>query len=481
MVAVGTGQASVFGLGACQHLASPARLPRIPAALSVLSYNVLLPNSQDGWWTYKMFLPPLGPEEDHISSWDYRKSLLRERIGLIDADVVCVQEVSPLSFEQDFAFMTDDLGYDGVELFRKGRFRPATFWKTDRVQLASPAMHKDRTLLTSFRLVDEGTTDTTKKDEYWHVLNCHLQAGKQGGRRVRQINEGVSTAFKTAKNKIKEKDPENLKLIACGDFNGGRECGAVQLLEKGSIGPDFLEDGEQVSSKEKVLPIPPMIDAVSIGRDRASPPATLVVPELISIMIDQGNAETAYINPEFSKEVLDRLRRIYDRYATVPVSDELSDQSQMGKLDVERWLTAINLRVGRGTEFRNAARFMGWVEPPSLESEDSGGESKKVDKSDRPPIFIPDDGILTYDDFVGVYLDELRQGKFWGIAWDLSTLGEPLLVNDVFQARYDRMYCSSSLMPVAVLDTTSDVACPNKSEPSDHLPVCASFIQKQKE
>jgi len=42
---------------------------------------------------------------------------------LVDADVVCIQEISPDSFEDDFAFMKDDLGYDGVELFKKGRFR----------------------------------------------------------------------------------------------------------------------------------------------------------------------------------------------------------------------------------------------------------------------------------------------------------------------------------------------------------------------
>lgn len=149
-----------------------------------------------------MYLPPLGPDEQQISTWEYRKSLLRERIGLIDADVVCIQETSPVSFEEDFAFMTDELGYDGVELFKKGRFRPATFWKKNRVELACPPQHKDRTLLTSFRLVDVGTEDTPS-GEYWHVLNCHLQAGKQGGRRVRQINEGVSAAFKTAKNKLK--------------------------------------------------------------------------------------------------------------------------------------------------------------------------------------------------------------------------------------------------------------------------------------
>jgi hypothetical protein len=66
------------------------------------------------------------------------------------------------------------------------------------VKLVSPAQHKDRTLLTTFRLVNNDTNsesdsqDDNSRDENWHVLNCHLQAGQNGGRRVRQIVEGAS-------------------------------------------------------------------------------------------------------------------------------------------------------------------------------------------------------------------------------------------------------------------------------------------------
>lgn len=508
----------------CQYLVSPASLPppSIGARgcqLSVLTYNVLLPNSQDGWWNYKMYLPPLSPEEEHISRWEHRRSLLRERIGLVDADVVCLQEVSPLSFGEDFAFMSEDLGYDGVELFRKGRFRPATFWKKDRVKLAAPAVHKDRTLLTTFQilgggdsnghtttgeydgecLATEGNEDENSKqsannqkerkngndmkpiDDNWHVLNCHLQAGKQGGRRVRQILEGVKASLNLAK-KLKEADPQNLKLIACGDFNGGSESGAVRLLSDGIIGPDFLEDGEQVSSKEKVLPLSsPLIDAVDtdeLDRDGAPPPPTLVVPELISLMFEKVEDESCYEDPHFSQDLLDRFERIYESFATVPVvqSDGVS-RMQMGKSDAERWLALINLQVGRGSEFRTAAKSMGWV-APQVESESDDENKKNNDakkKAERPPIVIPDDGILSLEGFKDVYLDELRQGKFWGIAWDLARLGESLPVQDVFEARYDRVYCSSSLRPVAVMDTVSTLSCPNKAEPSDHLPVAVSF------
>lgn len=66
--------------------------------------------------SYKMYLPPLSDESREIASWDYRRNLLRQRIAAVDADVVCLQEVSPLSFDDDFAFMAE-LGYDGHEMF----------------------------------------------------------------------------------------------------------------------------------------------------------------------------------------------------------------------------------------------------------------------------------------------------------------------------------------------------------------------------
>lgn len=113
----------------------------------------------------------------------------------LDADVVCLQEVAPESFEDDFQFM-QGLGYDGVELYRKGRFRPATFWKKSKCHLVAPAVHKDRSLLTAFRIVENGEKN---ENPPWYVLNCHLQAGKEGKRRVRQIQEGTKAIVNLAK------------------------------------------------------------------------------------------------------------------------------------------------------------------------------------------------------------------------------------------------------------------------------------------
>ena len=493
-----------------QHLISPATLPSTTSAvvpppvtaadtstavavdtvddaqqsLSVLSYNILLPNSVDGWWTYKMYMPPLPKELQYVSSWEYRKDLLKKRIQLINPDVVCLQEVSPISFKDDFDFMWNELGYDGHELFTKGRFRPVTFWKTTKCQLAKQdgkpnvavtgIANKDRTLLTAFTLNHqdgEAEDQAQKKNKYWYILNCHLQAGKNGPRRVRQIFEGIKSALTMARKLKDERKPveENIRLVVCGDFNGGAECGAVRFLEDGYIDETFLEDGETVSSKKKVLPLSkPMIDVTTTvtreSSDQTEPPPTLVVSELISSLIQNDGTEEAYSNPIYNQDMIDRLQRIYNRLATG--GDD--DQKVMCLQDVEEWLIAINGKLGRGDEYREAAKQMGWKNP--------NPEEKLSKDEEKAIIELPKDGALTFDGFLNVYKKELLAGKFWGIAYDMSILNDPLPNIGNFEARYDRMYYTdTTIKPIAVLDTISKSPCPNDIEPSDHLPIAASF------
>jgi len=425
-----------------------------------------------------MYLPPLTDETKHIATWDYRRDLLKDRIAQVDADVVCLQEVSPLSFGDDFAFM-EDLGYLGKEMFKKGRFRPATFWKTDRCELVAPPVHKDRTLLTAFRRVDdpageptenssESTPTTSKGKERqrrnWYILNCHLQAGKQAPRRLRQINEGARAVLTLAR-KLKEKNPEqNVPLIVCGDFNGGAECAAVRYLEDGVVDETFLEDGEPVSSGAKRFPFTkPLTDVVATVAER-EPPPTLVVAELISSMV----IGDAFANPDLSETVVERLQKIYQRYATTE-DDADKTKKVMGVADVERFLVAINGKVGRGSEFREAARQMGWKEEDAPPAE-----------GEKPRVELPDTGTLSMDGFVKIYDAELKQGKFWGIAHDLAVLGEPLLtLGPPYCGRFDRLYCAATIQTTAVIDFACLRPCPNDKEPSDHLPVAASFTLKE--
>jgi hypothetical protein len=189
------------------------------------------------------------------------------------------------------------------------------------------------------------------------------------------------------------------------------------------------------------------------------PPPTLVVSELISTVV-QG--EGAYENPKLSQQMLDRLERIYSRFASQQTD---SGSRVMSVQDVETWLIAINNELGRGSEYRQAAREMGWR---------SDGDD------DKAKIKLPPGGLLSLEGFINVYESELRQGKFWSLAYDMAVLGEPLPDVGVFEARYDRMYCSAAVRTTAVMDFTCSVPCPNKDEPSDHLCIAASFeIRKE--
>lgn len=78
----------------------------VRTGLSILSYNVLIPNSLDGWWVYKTYsYRATQTHSEDITSWSHRQMLLRRDIAEADADIVCLQEVSAMSFESDFSFM----------------------------------------------------------------------------------------------------------------------------------------------------------------------------------------------------------------------------------------------------------------------------------------------------------------------------------------------------------------------------------------
>eukprot|EP00588_Corethron_pennatum_P006020 CAMPEP_0194292874 /NCGR_PEP_ID=MMETSP0169-20130528/46663_1 /TAXON_ID=218684 /ORGANISM="Corethron pennatum, Strain L29A3" /LENGTH=519 /DNA_ID=CAMNT_0039041205 /DNA_START=79 /DNA_END=1638 /DNA_ORIENTATION=- len=512
------------------HRVSPQNVAAGAAALpqlTVLSYNILMPNSSDGWWTYKMYNPPVAKfpystddgDDDGISSWPYRRSRLESKLRAVDADVVCMQEVSPDSFVDDFSFMKL-LGYDRREMYKKGRMRPATFWKSCAVELVEDGVvHGDRTLLTSFRVVSHDVADTEFKEDAvgsankilpenntkqkqrakgkaakkpveqcWHVVNCHLQAGgREGPRRLRQILGGVQSAVKFAR-KRGESDPTSPRLIVCGDFNGSEDSAAVSVLTATEIGPDYLEDGRPVTSKLKHIATTsgPLVDVSASAGDIRPPPPTLVVSELISLMADPSSENDEGDN--LTDLVVERLKNIYDRYATVLMEKEEEEEVsgrferdsrlQMGTEDVERWLVDINGRVGRGTEFRNAAKAMGWTPPPPKDGDEDGGPTGMLgEQADtrKKLITLPPRSVLTFRHFVDVYTKELRGGKFWGICHDLAVMGEALPDAGLFTGRYDRMYCTSNLCVNRVYDTISDRSCPNDDEPSDHLPVAATF------
>ena len=146
---------------------------------SILSWNCLLPNSEDNWWCEKMYQSHV-PEE--ARRWPHRQQLIRERVMLADSDLVCIQEAAGDTFETDFAFM-HELGYEAV-LHKKFRFRCATFYKPNVFALQSVA-HEDRALVTSFvRPTTNSSPSGDANPRPLYVANVHLSGGASPDRRL---------------------------------------------------------------------------------------------------------------------------------------------------------------------------------------------------------------------------------------------------------------------------------------------------------
>ena len=123
------------------------------------------------------------------TGWPHRQALLRAQIASANADVVCLQECSAATFETDFEFMAE-LGFARSELFKKGRFRPATFWRPERLVLRGEASHRDRCLITTFTRPSGGAPLS--------IVNCHLSAGPEAPRRLRQMADALDFLRKDA-------------------------------------------------------------------------------------------------------------------------------------------------------------------------------------------------------------------------------------------------------------------------------------------
>eukprot|EP00961_Rhodomonas_salina_P032398 436882-Rhodomonas_salina.1 len=162
--------------------------------------------------------------------WSHRQALIRERLLLSGADIICIQEADGETFETDFAFM-EEAGYQHC-LHTKYRFRCATFFKGDKFVLEQDA-HKDRTLVTALR--------STTGNRILNVVNCHLSGGAAPERRLRQVYEALEQIRKwkdkcfvalekqrnanrpSPRNILKAEEAfhlqENAGVLVCGDFN----------------------------------------------------------------------------------------------------------------------------------------------------------------------------------------------------------------------------------------------------------------------
>lgn len=267
--------------------------------------------------------------------WEHRHSLIKSRITTANADIVCIQEADGDTFEDDFAFMMNELGYDYV-LHKKFRFRCATFYKVDKFVVDKVA-HKDRTLVTALRSLccDGGKNSTTNNDtqqkgeddNILYIINCHLSGGAQPERRLRQVHDGLDQIRKwnnvldlalkklkkqgkrqlknIAKSEVALAEYQNAGIVVCGDFNSDGNTAVRKLLVDGYVEPDWFEPQYptlQLTSKRKAQLFGTFTDAAELAYggnvcdggysennihslSGGIRPATYVVPNLASLLL----------------------------------------------------------------------------------------------------------------------------------------------------------------------------------------------------
>jgi len=332
---------------------------------SLMSWNILLPNSQDNWWCHKQYSSNVAMDK---RQWEHRQSLIKERLLHSAADIVCIQEADGDTFDADFAFMKDN-GYDHV-LHKKFRFRCATFFLKDKFMLDREA-HKDRTLVTSLK--------STATDRVLHIVNCHLSGGAAPERRLRQVHDGLQQIQKyinaleldlTKQIKFKRPSPKLIAkaekaldeyksagIVVAGDFNSDGNTAVRKLLVEGGVEPEWREPQYPklvLTSKERTHSFGSFVDAAELAYggnvcdgdySEAIPlvdgtrPATYVVPNLASLLflpvaeqkgaprtqfgrqIARGMAEMLNLNDWCAQE-LDRAFDLVDLDGNGSIDDE---------------------------------------------------------------------------------------------------------------------------------------------------------------
>ena len=97
--------------------------------ISLLSYNILIPNHESSWWVSKYYHPSINM---HTRSWPARRRILVQQLLDARSDIICLQEVDAQHFQEDFDPLIQQ-GYQAL-MHQKGRFmRCATFWKRNKL------------------------------------------------------------------------------------------------------------------------------------------------------------------------------------------------------------------------------------------------------------------------------------------------------------------------------------------------------------
>ena len=556
--------------------------------LTILTWNVLLPNSVDGWWLYKYYG---ANTPQSATTWDVRRELMKERLLSANPDVICLQETSEKSFASDFSFL-HKAGYD-CAILSKGRMRPATFWRrgllelvcadgsrpepipppsptlsddggptgvpsfiessftckvtyeawvkktrdqaakaakaageagetaadpeaialarmtavaNDAVRGGAVVLNGDRILTTMLRHVSIDSADPSPPPPPIFVLNCHLSAGSEARRRLRQVSDALDAVRKllakvspagaaAAKggdkggggkggggkgggdkgggNKGDGKGGAKAKgggaasssssvrppaIVVCGDFNSQGKSGVRELLMRGEVLPTFRESGdpteglqgftgaesrEEVTSKAKRQSFGLFADAAEEAY-RASAAEGAGTGQTITT--------TGAIPPTI---VASELMSVMVDYTS---GDGRPSAALTAKVD--EMFDAIS---SDGSTFtpEEEARWLTMINQATTRgSEMRKAKALREERQARECGSAESAGgggasggaRLHREDFHAVYADELAQGKYWGVEHDLRVVTGTGLASPTeppFTATFDYLYYTQGAMKMA--------------------------------
>ncbi len=399
---------------------APTDLNRDPEDISLMSYNILLPNSEQGWWVYKYYHPKT-PLEERL--WAHRKSLLQHQIS-VTIDLFTFQECALATYEKDLDFLTNS---HELLCHKRARIAMVTAWKKERFELLAD-YHLNRTLVVVLR---------EQSGLLLCLVNCHLSAGRHPKERFQQVAKAMKQV-----EKLKNRFALDMVLFS-GDFNSSSEGTAVlRFLEDGIVEPRFRE------TRYPTVEITSKVKEHWMGRFRE---VYRHVTDSTTMWVRNSADSMVHWRKRTPKsEFIGALNALFERYS--------ADSTYMTLEEVERWICDINLEL-RGSEYRNA-----------LEKITEQGLSR----NDFVDVYLQEvesgKHWAVFNDLLRVDI-ELPKPKPY--------IGKYAL--DQVWMRSNKYECSGVVPPISQ-DAKSKIENgdfpPNRWHPSDHFPLMVRFSPK---
>lgn len=404
--------------------------------ISLISYNILLPNNTEGWWIPKCY-PPETPIEHR--TWMYRKEKIHSHLRTVAADIICLQEVAFSSWTEDFQELWDT-GYEGVIHKKNNLFRCATWYRKDIYKLCE-TRHAFRTLVHLFQ----------GECGYFVVINVHLSGGPQPRTRMAQLHEALNALKKVChKHNI---EPSILPVLLCGDFNCNPHMSPMEgFLSSGQLLPeerDFHYPNTALTKKGKKHHFSGFSNSYrhALG---FSPPTLFGRPFISAFCIPH---ETKELLQARSNNTLHTLIKTETYRAIQVLFEQYAQGGVMDKTACVKWIRQINGDI-RGGEWKHVERF---------------------------------NHQLALDDFIHIYVQNLCNGLWWSLASDLYRHGIPLPKSpkEMYHDALDHIFtrcCTIVSLQSPTLPTPIPFGLPCSEHPSDHIPLgIVVDIEKSKE